>query len=307
MSEDNKIENSPIYNMKELLEQRKNAVNKVVSAPTQENKENKEPINTPEDVVDPENTEATEYNEDSEDSELVADDNNDNTSETTNNAVDADSEPEHKRSKAAEKRIAALTREKYLLKGQLQALQNNNNNNNNNNQGVQSNQVKPVIQNTQDNTAPVRENYTDEVDFRVDLALYNRDLQEKNKQIAKRFDEAKTKYTDIDDLIAQDAERVSQGIRTANDTMVELIKDSDIAGDLWHYLLAHPQEAVEIAKLNPIRTAKAMGVIESKLTTTATKPVIATNKKQPLPTPITPVKTTNKVVVKPANFGFTVY
>ena len=106
-----------------------------------------------------------------------------------------------------------------------------------------------------------------------------------------------------------DQDRVNSGIQTANPTVAKLIQESEMSGDLWHYLLANSDEAIRIAAMDPLRTAHAIGRIEARLTIPALVPeTIPKPVKKPLPTPITPVKATKpNSVAGVKNFGFSEY
>ena len=197
---------------------------------------------------------------------------------------------EHKRSKAAEKRIAELIKQRSRLEGQVAAL------------SQQRTQV-PVAPAIDPMSPPDPKTYTDEIDYKVDLKLWERDQRTKDEAFRTKQADAIAKHPDLPELIEADAARNAQGIPTANPTMVNLIKGSDIAGDLWHHLLAHPDLATRIARMDPINTALEIGMIKAQLTTPPAKP--AEPSKKPLPAPIAPVKTTPSTRAKP--FEFTEY
>lgn len=197
----------------------------------------------------------------------------------------------------AEARIAKLAREKERLKGQLEALRSQQNNNR---QQEQQTFIDPDAPNP--NLYPQGEQ---DLDYRLDLRLYQREQQEKIKNFHKTQQEIITKYPNTPELLELDKERVEAGYQTINPTVVKLIMESDVSGELWHYLLENSDEALEIAKMDPVKTAKAIGRIEAKLENTTDN---TTTKKTNLPPPLKPVKSTktnNTAGVK--NFGFIGY
>ena len=205
-----------------------------------------------------------------------------------------------KRDRSAEKRIAKLIAERERLKGQVEAMRH---------YAQPSNPdipQRPVI----DPNAPNPNNYqngVDDIDFKVDMKLYQRDMREKQTQFQNIKMELMAKYPNLDELIDEDNERVRAGIPTANPTVVNLIHESENPGELWHYLLSHPEEAIKIARMDPIHTAKNIAKIEAGLENPApTKPT--PKKVAALPAPITPVKANKpNVTVGSKNFGFTEY
>jgi len=218
---------------------------------------------------------------------------------TEESAIAATEEPEAKphRDRAAEKRIAKLTMERERLKGQLEAMRH---------QAMQGGEVQPM--HAMDPGAPNPANYPEgerDVDFKVDLKLYQRDVKARQDQIKSKVMEAKAKHPDIDDLISDDLERNQSGIRTSNPTVERLLTESDNFAEVWHHLLANPDEAIRIASLDPVATAREFGRIEARLS--APKPAPAA-KKAALPPPLAPVKTTKPTPkVKPELFGFSEY
>jgi hypothetical protein len=207
----------------------------------------------------------------------------------------------------AEKQIAKLVRERERLKGQLEATRN---------------QIKqPANQEIFiDLDAPNPLNYANgenDIDFRVDAKLYQRDKQKKNENFKAVQKEVIQKYEDTLELIEMDTERASSGIKTVSPMVIKLIYDSPVSGELWHYLLANSDEAIKIAQMDPIKTALAIGRIEAKLETEnkegkegkeGNKEGSGNKPKKSLPTPPNPVKPTKaNTTVQNKNFGFTSY
>ena len=196
------------------------------------------------------------------------------TPETPEAAPEAD---DHKqRNKAAEKRIADLIKQRSRLEGQVAALS--------------QQRVIPPPPMADPMAPPDPKLYTDEIDYKVDLKMWERDQKTKDEAFKAKQADAIVKHPDLPELIEADAARNAQGIPTANPTMVNLIKGSDIAGDLWHHLLAHPEMATRIARMDPINTALEIGMIKAQLTAPP-PPKPAEPKKAPLPPPLAPVKT----------------
>ena len=201
----------------------------------------------------------------------------------------------------AEARIAKLVKEKERLKGQLDALRN---------QGqphsVQVNE--PVF----DPDAPNPANYPNgerDDDYRIDMKFYQRDFQTRVGTFQAQKQAMLAKYKDeLPELIEMDQERVASGIKTSSPTVFKLILESEQSGELWHYLLANSDEAISIARMDPIRAAKAIGRIEAKLITDEPDSDEPVQQKRTLPAPIKPVKTTtqNKAAAT-KNFGFVGY
>lgn len=201
---------------------------------------------------------------------------------------DSDPEPAGHRSKAAEKRIKQLVAErKQLLKmlesqQQIALFQSG--------QSPQNQQQVPQEQ-VIDPNAPNPANYTNDVDYLVDLKFYQREQKAKQEKFATAQAELLKKHPEIPQLVEEANLKSAQGIITNSPAMELLISESDQPTDLWFYLLSHQDEAAQIAKLSPMRAAKAVALIEQKLTpATETQ----TTKRQ-LPPPINPVKVTKAV------------
>ena len=211
--------------------------------------------------------------------------------------------PKHRDTKA-EARVAKLIKEKARLQGQLEALRYS--------QTGQQQQAQP--QAVYDPDAPNPANYPrgeQDDDFRIDMKFYQRDVQSKVQTFQEQKQQMLKKYADeLPELIEMDQERIASGMKTSNPTVFKLILESDQPGELWHYLLANSDQAISIAKMDPIRTAKAIGRIETKLAAEESDatPVADQKSTKRLPAPIRPVKTTtqNKSAAT-KNFGFVGY
>jgi hypothetical protein len=207
-------------------------------------------------------------------------------------------EQKHRDTKA-EARIAKLIKERERLRGQLDAIRQE-----------QQKQSAPQQEAYIDPDAPNPANYPEgdkDIDYRVDVKLYQREAQQKQSAFRVKQQEMVKKYPDMQELIEMDAERVRSGIQTANPTVLKLIHESDLSGDLWHYLLENSDEAIRIARMDPLQTAREIGKIESKLAIPAIVPEPKPAKK-PLPAPIAPLKTTKPNATPGVkNFGFSEY
>jgi hypothetical protein len=192
---------------------------------------------------------------------------------------------EHKRSRAAEKRIADLVKERERLKGQVAALSQQ-----------KQNVPQPQAQIMDSTAPPDPAAYEDPIDYKVDLKLWERDQRTKAVEFQAKQKAIIAAHPELPELIESANALDAQGIPTANPTVVSLIRGSEAGAgaDLWHYLLAHQDEAISIARLSPLQTAKAIGKIEAKLTAPAPTPAPKAGtpvKKPTLPAPIAPVKT----------------
>lgn len=191
------------------------------------------------------------------------------------------------RSKAAEKRIAKLVKEREQLKGQLALFQ-------------QVNQQQPVAQNPTlyDPSFPNPANYKDgenDLDYRLDVREYQRNKQKKDIEFKDAINNALDKYDDLADLIEADEAKASP-------VMIQIIKESPVSSDLFYYLMKNSEITNKIAEMSPTLAAKELGKIELKLETKAKlasktdKSVVkepAKSNKQSLPAPINPVKSSN--------------
>ena len=162
--------------------------------------------------------------------------------------TDPEASKEPKRDRSAEKRIAKLVKEREQLKGQLDLV-------------LRQPQAPGTPQTPQpviDPEAPNPANYTDELDYKLDVRDYQRSKAKAEAEVVSKVQAAYDKYPDLADLVGGDESR-------SNATMTQIIKESAVFADLWHHLMSHPDEANRIAKLGPIQTAKEMGIIEHSL------------------------------------------
>jgi len=260
-----------------------------------ENKEIlKSVVNEPEPVASDTTKEEEVEVEVSEDAVLASDEEN-----QENTEVQADEPAKQPRSKAAEKRIAKLVKEREQLKGQLNLLQNNQ-------QSSQSNQVPqqiPIDPSIIDPAFPNPANYKDgvnDIDYRLDVREYQREQAKKDINFKTAIKAAIEKYPDLPELIAEDASRT-------NATMAQMIKESPVSADLFYYLMANPEVSNKIAEMSPTQSAKEIGKIEAKLEDKAKTATPSAKKVANLPAPLTPIKSTKAAGTSLKQSKYTVY
>ena len=206
--------------------------------------------------------------------------------DATSDQSDSEPEPAGHRSKAAEKRIKQLVAERNQLmtmlqqQQQLALLQSGQS-------SVQQPQLPPQEQ-VVDPAAPNPANYTNDVDYLVDLKFYQREQQVKQERFQAAQAELLKQHPEIPELVEESNLKAAQGIRTNSPAMELLISESEQPTELWFYLLSHQDEAVQIAKLPPMKAAKRIALIEQNLTPSS----VETPTKRVLPPPINPVKVT---------------
>ena len=170
-----------------------------------------------------------------------------------------------------------------------------------------SKQVEPMI----DPEAPNPANYPEgdkDIDFRVDTKLYQRDQSQKAKAFQSHLQELVAKHPDAKEFLDMDVQRNRSGIHTANAVVSKLLLESADPIELRYYLLSNSDEAIRIARMDPLQTAEAIGRIKAKLEAPQLVPETEVKPKKSLPTPITPVKATKpNAVVGNKHFGFTEY
>jgi hypothetical protein len=221
-----------------------------------------------------------------EEAALVAD-------EDDTSAEQVESDPTTHRSKAAEKRIAKLVREREQLKGQLALYQ----------AQPQTQQTNQQVAYVPDPNAPDPANYpagVDDLDYRLDLREHQRAQIKKDQDFKAKIAEAIQKDPTLQELIAEDR-------AATNATMADLIKESDRGVELFSFLMANPDVSNKIAAMSPTQTAKEIGRIEAKLEekAKATSPTPSKKVVTP-PAPITPVKSSKTVTPKQTT-RYTVY
>lgn len=212
---------------------------------------------------------------------------------------EAESDPTKHRSRAAEKRIAKLVREREALRGQLALFQQQMA------QGQYQQQEAYVPPTVLDPNFPDPNNYPEgenDLDYKLDVREYQREQVKKDAEWKGKVKEAFTKYPDLPELIEADESK-------SNPTMVQLIKESPVAIDLFYHLMANPELSNKISAMSPAKSAREIGKLEAMLEEKAKPKAPAapsTPKKAPLPPPITPVKP-NKTAAIAKEADFTVY
>jgi hypothetical protein len=209
---------------------------------------------------------------------------------------EAESDSAKHRSRAAEKRIAKLVKEREALRGQLALFQQQMT------QGY-SQQEAYLPPAALDPSFPDPNKYPEgenDLDYKLDVREYQREQAKKDAEWKGKVKEAITKYPDLPELIEADEAK-------SNPTMVQLIKDSPVSVELFYHLMAHPEVSNKIADMSPAQSAREIGKIEarleaekeSKAKTTTTAPV-----KKALPSPLSPVKPTKTAAIaKQADFS----
>jgi len=82
--------------------------------------------------------------------------------------------------------------------------------------------------------------------------------------------------------------------------MIQLIQESPIGAQVWSYLLHEPEEAMRIARLSPLATAREMGKIELLIENEPKPEAKPAKPVQKLPEPPKPVKA-NKPAAAPSS------
>jgi len=207
--------------------------------------------------------------------------------------VDSEPTKEDHRDRAAEKRIAKLIKEREQLKGKLSLYEQQNQS------PTTEAQFEPVAIDT---NVPNPANYAegaDDLDYRLDLREYQREQIKKDQTFKEQIQTAFVKYPDLPGLIEADEAKT-------NPTMAQLIKESPVAVDLFHFLMSNPEMSNKIAAMSPAQSAREIGKIEAKLEDKAKVTAPAPTKKTPPPAPISPIKSSTSVA--PSNkLKFTVY
>lgn len=222
--------------------------------------------------------ESSEVEESTENTE-VSDTSNESSEELENSETVVASEPAKKvGGHGVEKRIAKLVKEREeaakeaaYLRGLLAG------------QGHEDVTYKQPSA-TSDDSAPNPDDFEDELDYKLAIREHNKEKSAREKIFNDKMKAAYEKYDDLQDLVDEDAVKTNQ-------TMLAIVKESDIAGDLFYYLMSNPDEANTIAKMGPIQTSKALLRIEDKLEAAIKAPVKKDIKVSKAPAPITPVKT----------------
>lgn len=107
------------------------------------------------------------------------------------------------------------------------------------------------------------------------------------EQLKDKFMEASEKYSDFDKKITDDNLMLTVAL-------MNVINESDDAGEVAYYLASNPKETARIANLSPAKMTLEVDKIESKLKTKQTEtPVVIPKKVTQAADPITPSGGTN--------------
>jgi hypothetical protein len=180
--------------------------------------------------------------------------------EATENKAEGedDKKPEEKppeKVHPVQKRIDKLTRDKYMLKGELEAVKRENEALRNSNHQGQREEVKPV-----------RESYNSDAefiealtDFKVNAAMAKippkEDFQTQPNSVAREA-EARSLYEDYDEYV-EDGGKVN-----LPEAAVVAIQRSPYRPDIQYMIGKNPEMAESWAKMHPLDIAKAIGKLE---------------------------------------------
>lgn len=102
--------------------------------------------------------------------------------------------------------------------------------------------------------------------------------------------EARTRYSDYDEALAEDV-RISR-------SMHDMILESDVGPDVAYWLGKNPVEAQRIASLSPTAAAREIGKIEARVAP-PDKPAVVVRSASSAPAPISPVSKAAKTEADP--------
>lgn len=117
-----------------------------------------------------------------------------------------------------------------------------------------------------------------------------------DQQLEERKTKGREKYPDFEKVALDPSTPISP-------LMAEIIAGSDNGEDVAYFLGSHRDEALRIARLNPLAAAKEMGALEASL---KAKPV-ATVKTTAAPTPTTPISVSGSANQDMANIDMDAY
>jgi hypothetical protein len=231
-------------------------------------------------VVEEVETETTDETGDT-DSEVETE--QEETDEDSSTEEEAQEKPEE--SSGVQKRIDALTREKYELRRELESLKN-----------APKPDIKPFEPgkglsdfdyDEKAYSAYVKEEATQAA--KAELQQQWRDRQ--SQQAAVNFDMAEAKFA----AQQKDYDKVAHNPQlTVNENMAQLIRESDQGPQVLYHLGKNPEIADRLSRMGVVALAKEMGKIEATLSTVQKNAV----SKSPPPTPKIPAAT-NKVKKAP--------
>ena len=143
------------------------------------------------------------------------------------------------------------------------------------NEAQQQRQPDTAIQpQTQPTGEPKAEQYDDYNDFVKAQAQWivqqdkiatqakddKRQAQDRNVQFNEKLNEGAVKHEDFNEVVFNDNLRISTN-------MVEALSDCEHAAEIAYHLGKNPQEAMRIAQLSPIGSAREIGKLEAKFST----------------------------------------
>lgn len=115
-------------------------------------------------------------------------------------------------------------------------------------------------------------------------AIQQQAAQERAQSWTEQAAEARTKYADFDAVALSEQTPINQG-------MAQVIQSSDVGADVAYYLGTHKAEAAQIAQMEPLDMARALGAIEARVAL----PKPRTNSQAPDPIkPVSPKGTASK-------------
>lgn len=101
--------------------------------------------------------------------------------------------------------------------------------------------------------------------------------QQVQQTLQQRMAAASEKYDDFEDVVMTDD-------LTITPHMAEVIAESEVGGEVAYFLGKNKAEAARIAAMSPLAAARALGLIEAKLTAASATPAVSNA--PPPPTPV---------------------
>lgn len=115
-------------------------------------------------------------------------------------------------------------------------------------------------------------------------AIQQQTAQERAHSWKEQADDARTRYADFDQVALSESTPITP-------PMAQVIQSSDMGADVAYYLGTHRAEAAQIAQLEPLDMARALGAIEARVSL----PKPRTHSQAPDPIkPVTPKGTASK-------------
>ena len=128
-------------------------------------------------------------------------------------------------------------------------------------------------------------------------ATEKKEVDDIYQEFDSKMESGREKYDDFDTLVLHEDLKISETMVQALSIMEPEKEDSAAPEDILYFLGKNQEISAQIAKMDPINTARALGKIEAKLNEPPAKP--PEKKTTKAPDPITPVKTTGAVEKKP--------